>query len=119
MDSGIARITIDGAEEELRSLANWLRDEDDLRGQVRLDGPPIQEGQMGGALDAIVTVLTSTTVATLIISIREWATAKRSATKVTLKLKAADGRELELTAGSAADAEVTLDSARKFLDESS
>jgi hypothetical protein len=117
--AGTAFITVDGTEEELRSLANWLRDEEDLRGRVRLSDAPIQEGHMGGALDAIVAILTSTTVTTLITSLKDWSLAKRAAGNVTLKLKSGSGRELELTCGSATDTQVVLDSARKFIEEGS
>lgn len=65
-----ASITIDGTDDELRSLANWLRDEADLRGQVQVASAPIQEGHMGATLDAIVVILTSATAGTLITSVK-------------------------------------------------
>jgi membrane-associated two-gene conflict system component 1 (EACC1) len=117
--AGTAFITVDGTEEELRSLANWLRDEDDLRGRVGLSAAPIQEGHMGGAFEAITAVLTGTTVNTLITAIKDWSLAKRAVGNVTLKLKSGSGRELELTCGSATDTQVVLDSARKFIEEGS
>jgi hypothetical protein len=107
---------VDGTDEELRSLASWLRDEDDLRGRVRLSTAPIQEGHMGGALDAIVVILTSSTVGTVVTSVKDWLVARRTADKVTLKLSSGTGRELELTCGSSGDAQAVLDSARKFLE---
>ncbi|ONI70631.1 hypothetical protein ALI144C_49340 [Actinosynnema sp. ALI-1.44] len=112
-----ASITVDGTEDDLRALGNWLRDEDDLRGRVRLDSAPIEEGQMGAVLDAVVVVLTSATAGTLIRSVKDWLIATRNAKKVTLKLTSKDGGKLELSVGSAEDAEAALDAARKFLGE--
>jgi Effector Associated Constant Component 1 len=115
--TGTAYITVDGTDEELRSLATWLRDEDDLRGQVRLSSAPIQEGHMGGALEAVTVILTSGTVSVAIKSVMNWLTARKAAEKVTLKLNAGPGRDLELTCGSSSDAQAVLDSARKFFEE--
>ncbi|RSM83835.1 hypothetical protein DMH04_21955 [Kibdelosporangium aridum] len=112
-----AAISVDGADDDLRALANWLRDEDELRGRVTLSSPPIEEGHMGPVLDAVVVVLTSATATTLIRSLKEWLIASRNAKKVTLKLTAQDGRKLELTCGSAEEAEAAMDAARKFLGE--
>jgi hypothetical protein len=110
---------VDGTDEELRSLANWLRDEDDLRGRVRLSAAPIQEGHMGGTVDAIAMVLTSGTASVAIKSVMNWLTAKRAAEKVVLKLESAAGRQLQLTCGSSADPQAVLDSAREFFEEGS
>jgi hypothetical protein len=117
--AGTVIITTDGAEEQLRSLANWLRDEDGLRGKVILSSAPILDGRMGGAFDAVVAILTGSTVGTLVTSIRDWRIARRSAETVTLRLTSGGGRELELKCGSAADTQIVLDSARKFLEEGS
>jgi hypothetical protein len=110
-------IMLDGADEKLRSLANWLRDEDDLRGRVRVSPAPIPEGRMGGAVDAIVVVLTSATVGTMVTSVKDWLVAKRIAEKVTFTLRSETGREIDLTCGSATDAETLLGSAREFFQE--
>ncbi|CAM3503848.1 hypothetical protein KIPE111705_11540 [Kibdelosporangium persicum] len=115
MTAGSASISVDGTEDDLRALANWLRDEDDLRGRVKLSSLPIEEGHMGPVLDAIVVVLTSTTATALIRAVRDWAIARGNAKKVTLKLTVGDGRKLELTCGSADEAEAAIDAARRFL----
>lgn len=53
-----ARIAIvDGGEDDLRSLYEWLRDEDVLRGCVRLSSSPIGEDEMGTGPDAIMVAL--------------------------------------------------------------
>ncbi|HEX4705791.1 MAG TPA: hypothetical protein VH352_26980 [Pseudonocardiaceae bacterium] len=52
-------ISLSDADDQLRQLAGWLRDEDELRGRVRLVGPPIAPDQLGGVLDAVEVVLTS------------------------------------------------------------
>jgi Effector Associated Constant Component 1 len=115
--TGTVAITLDGNDEEIRSLANWLRDEEDLRGRVRTENAPIQEGRMGGVLESVVVILTSATTATVFTSVKDWLIARKSAGKVTLKLKSATGRELELSCGSPDDLENVIDNARKFLDE--
>jgi hypothetical protein len=47
----------DSAPDELRSLASWLRAEDDLRRQARLVTAPPQPGEMGAALDHLAIAL--------------------------------------------------------------
>lgn len=110
-------ITLDGADEKLRSLANWLRDEDDLRGRVRVSRAPIPDEHMGAALDAIVVILTSATMGTMFTSVKDWLVAKGAAEKVTLTLRSETGREIDLTCSSAADVETLLGSAREFFQE--
>nr|WP_157527999.1 hypothetical protein [Kibdelosporangium sp. MJ126-NF4] len=112
-----ASITVDGTDDDLRSLANWLRDEDELRGRVKLESAPIEEEQMGPVLDAVVVILTSATAGTLIRSVKDWLIANRNAKKVTLKLTSKDGGKLELSCGSADEAETAMQAARKFLGE--
>jgi hypothetical protein len=116
---GTVSIAIDGSDDELRSLANWLRDEDDLRGRVSSENEPIQEGRMGGALESIVVILSSATTATVFSSVKDWLVAKKSAGKITMKISSGNGRELELSCGSTTDMDTALESARKFLNEGS
>lgn len=115
MTAGNATVSVDGTEDDLRALANWLRDEEDLRGRVKLESAPIEDGHMGPVLDAVVVVLTSATAGTLIRAVKDFLIASRNAKKVMLKLTAQDGRKLELTCGSAEEADAAMDAARKFL----
>ncbi|WP_433272472.1 effector-associated constant component EACC1 [Actinosynnema sp. CS-041913] len=111
-----ASLRPDGDEDELRSLVRWLRDEDDLRGRVESTAAPIAPGRMGAGLDAAVVVVTSGTATVVVRSLFDWLKHRRSAAKVTLTLRTEDGRELELTCGSADDAQATVVAVRGFLE---
>ncbi|MFC0546681.1 effector-associated constant component EACC1 [Kutzneria chonburiensis] len=110
-------VAITGDEQELRSLARWLRDEDDLRGRVSLADRPIAAGEMGGVLDSVVVVLTSATAGQLVKSVFGWLGQRRHASAVVLKARNARGAEIELKCGSAADASVVLGDLRAFLSD--
>lgn len=74
-------------ENELRSLFTWLRDDRELRGEVEVE--PVTEqraqGEMGGAIDAIVALVsTGTAMGQLAISIAEWRHARRLPSTVTV-----------------------------------
>jgi hypothetical protein len=113
MSSGT--VAIGGTEEDLRSLAKWLRDEDALRGRVSLADRPIAVGEMGGVLDAVVVVLTSSTAGQLVSSVFGWLGRRREAASVVLKARNARGAEIELKCGSAADAGTVIADLRSFL----
>lgn len=108
-------VAIGGDEDDLRSLAKWLRDEDSLRGRVSLADRPIGAGQMGGTLDSVVTVLTSATAGSFVTSLFGWLGRRRESSSVTLKARNAHGAEIELKCGSATDATVVIDELRSFL----
>lgn len=61
LELGVAGIDADAAEQELRSLRDWLRDDDDVRRNavVTLESGEPQDGAMGAALDVIKLVLDS------------------------------------------------------------
>jgi hypothetical protein len=99
----------DDSNDELRSLAGWLRDEDDFRGRIRFVEKAVDPGQMGGFVDAAVVVLTSGTASTFVSSLFGWFARRKETHAVSLKLRAADGRELELKCGSGDDAQRVLD----------
>ena len=75
----------DGPDDELRLLATWLRDEDQLRGRVSLVHRPISEGEMGGALDTVQVMLTSSTASTFVTSVFAWLTQRRTSGRVSLR----------------------------------
>ena len=87
------------SDDDLRQLANWLRDEDELRGRVRLVERPIEPGHMGGVLDTVQIVATSGTATALVTSLFGWLRHRRTAERVTLRVG-----ETELQCGSADDA---------------
>lgn len=118
MTSGIVAITVPGSSDELRQLAAWLRDEDELRGRVRLAEGTIQAGQLGGVLDSVVVAVTSGSAATFCTSLFGWLGRREEAQKVSLKIKrSGDVGELELDCGSPADAPQILTSVRRFLND--
>ncbi|MFB4299828.1 hypothetical protein [Actinomadura sp. NTSP31] len=61
--SNVIRISVNGdahgADEDLRSLQQWLRDEPDIRGHavISAESAPAGEGEMGGALDVVKLVI--------------------------------------------------------------
>jgi hypothetical protein len=110
--SGTISVGIEGSDDELRQLANWLRDEDDLRGRVRLVDRAPQPGHMGSALDTIEVLATSGTATALVTSVFGWLRHRRSAERVTLRV-----REAELTCGSADDAAMLMDKLHGLLGE--
>ncbi|WP_370945889.1 hypothetical protein AB5J62_43485 [Amycolatopsis sp. cg5] len=117
----VAALSVDGDDDEqLRQLAAWLRDEDELRGRVKVTGPAIDVGQMGGVADSIVVVVTSGSAATLCRSVFDWLARRREVQKVSLKVKNEEsGTELELDCGSATDAETVLQAVCEFLEGTS
>jgi hypothetical protein len=112
--SPTASVRFDGTDDDLRQLARWLRDEDELRGRVKLVDHPIAAGEMGGALDAVEVVLTSGTASALVTSLFTWLTQRRATGKVRLKIRAGD-RSVDLTCGSADDAQALIDSITSIL----
>ena len=100
--------TGDGSDEEIRRLARWLRDEDELRGRVSLENAPIPEGHMGGVVEAIVVAVTAGTGPALVQSLFDWLARRKEAGKVLLTVESADGNKVNLECGSAKDAEKLL-----------
>jgi hypothetical protein len=117
MRSASIAISSDGFEEELRSLARWLRDEDEFRGRVELVDTPVAPGEMGAELDAVVTVVTSGTASLFITSVFAWLERRRTASKIRLKVRTENGATVELICGSAADAEVVLRRITEIIEE--
>jgi len=107
-------VAISGGEDELRSLAKWLRDEDDLRGRVSLTDRPIAAGAMGGTLDTVVVVLTSANAGLVVRSLFGWLGRRRATAGVVLKARNAGGAEIELKCGSATDASVVISELQAF-----
>jgi hypothetical protein len=108
-------VAIGGDEEDLRSLAKWLRDEDSLRGRVSFANRPMAAGQMGGVLDTVGVVVDSATAGVFVRSLFGWLGRRRAADGVVLKARNARGAEIELKCGSAADASAVLGELRNFL----
>jgi len=86
MASGTITVDFSVSGEEPRLLAAWLRDEDELRGRVRIPSKPIQPGHMGGLVDVITVVLTGGTAPVFCRSLFSWLSRRREVQKVSLSL---------------------------------
>lgn len=101
-------------DEVLRSLLDWLRHEDTLRGGVRPVQAPVQPGQMGGVLDTLTVALGSGGAgAVLATSVSTWL--RQRHTDITLTLVAEDGRRIELDARRLRDPAVLLREVERLL----
>lgn len=99
----------------LRSLLDWLRHEDTLRGRVRAAHAPVRPGEMGGVLDVLMVALGSGGVgAALATSISTWLSQPRRA-DVKLTITAENGRHLELDARRVRDPVVLLREVEQLL----
>ncbi|WP_211260567.1 effector-associated constant component EACC1 [Amycolatopsis jejuensis] len=117
--SGTILLAVPGAaDDELRQLAAWLRDEDELRGRVRAPDSPPRPGEMGGVLETIEVVVTSGAATTLCRSLFDWLARRRDARKVSLKLVRGE-ETLELSCGSEDDATRVISAARDFFGQDS
>lgn len=107
----------DETDEEIRRLARWLRDEDELRGRVDLRNEPIRQGEMGGLTDAIVVAVSSGGLATVLVkSLFSWLTSRRDAGKVTVAVEPPHGGKIEIACGSADEAEQLFRTFREVFD---
>jgi hypothetical protein len=105
----------DDSDDELRQLARWLRDEEELRGRVDLELAPIQQDHMGGMAQAVVVVLTSGTASALVTSLFNWLAHRRDVDKVTVSVEPGPTGKVEVTCGSPDDAERLLRACRDVL----
>ncbi|PRY42739.1 effector-associated constant component EACC1 [Umezawaea tangerina] len=117
MRSSSIAISSDDSDEELRSLARWLRDEDEFRGRVELLAAPIAADEMGADLESVVTIVTSGTAGVFVTSLFAWLERRRSASRVRLTIRTGTGATVELTCGSAEDADAVLKQITKIIDE--
>lgn len=100
----------------LRSLLDWLRHEDTLRGRLRTAHAPVRPGEMGiGILEVLVVALGSGGAgAALATSLSTWLSQPRRA-DVTLIVTAEDGRHIELDARRIRDPAVLLREVERLL----
>lgn len=89
---------VDGGPAELESLDDWLRQERELAGRVKLVGPELQEGQLGSlAQEILVTAVGSGGVITaaIVASLKGWLSLpRRSYVRIRIK----GGRVVEIEA---------------------
>lgn len=114
MAAGTAEIRIepaDQSDEELRQLARWLRDEDELRGKVDLSDGPITPGHLG----SVTVTVTSGTATALVTSLFTWLGRRRESARVTVTVESATGERIDLNCAAPADADNLLRACRKIL----
>ena len=104
------RITVAGGDPgDLGSLYEWLRNEDGLRGRVRLVREPFGEEEMGAAQDAIAVALGSGGALTVLASaLPVWMRQRRGSHVKVEVTDAARGLRLVVEADKADDAERVL-----------
>ncbi len=99
----------------LRSVLDWLRREDTLRGRVRAASAPVRPGEMGGVFDVLIVALGSGGAgAALATSLSTWLSQPRRA-DVKLTVTADDGRHIELDAHRVPDPAVLLREVERLL----
>ncbi|MEU4836859.1 effector-associated constant component EACC1 [Nocardia testacea] len=96
MGSPLIKIRIQDSD-ALRSLLDWFRHEEELRGAVESVRAPIKPGQMGGALELLAVAVGSGGAATALVrALIAWAATRRS--DLTLTLSNENGKVLEVDA---------------------
>jgi len=98
-------ITVEGTDDELRSLYQWLADDDGFRGHVRLvDGPP-QESTLGSAPELIAVALAQGGACAAVAgAVVAWL--RHRTRDVMCKITRADGASVELSARRARTADL-------------
>ncbi|GLX49239.1 MULTISPECIES: effector-associated constant component EACC1 [unclassified Streptomyces] len=90
-------LRVSSSEDELRSLRDWLRHEDGLRGRVRAFQSPLSPGEMGGALDALAVAVGSGGMGAVLANcLSTWISQRRSDVRITVSTR--DGRTVEVDA---------------------
>ncbi|MFI1168573.1 hypothetical protein ACH4UM_34620 [Streptomyces sp. NPDC020801] len=83
--------------DELRSLREWLLNEEGLRGRVRLVDGPVVPGTLGSGVEALAVILAPGGIATAVASVLiAWIRHRTS--DVTLKVTRPDGTSYEISA---------------------
>jgi hypothetical protein len=94
--------------DEVRSLRQWLLDENALRGRVRLVEPPVTPGTLGSVVETLAVALGPGGVATAAASVLiAWI--RRRTGDVTLKVTQPDGSSFELSATNVQDPATAVD----------
>ncbi|AUI59587.1 hypothetical protein B1H26_18440 [Amycolatopsis sp. BJA-103] len=98
----VAKVEGPEAGDELRSLHEWLGENEELRGRVRLSERPPEPGTLGPVLDALVVALGPAGAATAIAAtVLGWLRTRRS--EVRVKLTLPGRRTMEIIAKNVAD----------------
>lgn len=113
MTSALVTIGTGQSDDDLRELADWLCYEDQLRGHVELTGRPVESGEMGAILEAVTVAAGSGGAITILVqSLFGWLGQRRRGHRdgsVHLKVRNAQGQDLEVKLTGVDDAEAVLD----------
>jgi Effector Associated Constant Component 1 len=97
VETRLAIAGTDSVHDELSSLRQWLGQESEFRGRVRIEQAATQSGQMGGLAEALSVALSSEGALTVLAaSVAVWLRQRRS--KLTVKITNVDGSFQEITA---------------------
>jgi membrane-associated two-gene conflict system component 1 (EACC1) len=87
----------DGSPDDVRSLREWLSDEDELRGRVRLVEQAPRPGELGSVVDSLAIVLGSGGAGTVLAqALVAWLRSRTS--DLTVSLRGSDGAALTVDA---------------------
>jgi hypothetical protein len=102
-----ARFVVDGSDTDRVALWEWLRDDRDLRGQVRRETAPAV-GHLGGEIEYVVSAVVGAGAvwAALAKTMSIWLVQRRS--DVTIRITGADGRSAEVSAKRTKDPEAII-----------
>jgi hypothetical protein len=85
-DMNVSIEVADGASECLTDLAEWLADENELRGRVRAGRPRISGTELGSVTDLLTVALGTGGAGTVLASsIVTWLQTRRTSAKITVK----------------------------------
>jgi hypothetical protein len=106
-DADEHELQIEVPQQYLFAVAEWLLDVQALRGRVKPARPVPRPGEMGAAVEVLTVALGSGGVGVALVrSLCTWLTQRR--TDVTVKLKAADGREVTVDVQRARDPDAVI-----------
>ncbi|SUE28943.1 Uncharacterised protein [Nocardia farcinica] len=109
-------IHTNGGPDTAAQLLDWMRDDDGLRGRVRLQDRPIREGDMGAISDTVTVALgsgvTVGVVTALARSLTTWLTHRRS--DITVTVTRSNGDTIEFT-GDRVDSDEVLRQIRNLV----
>jgi Effector Associated Constant Component 1 len=101
--------------EELASLADWLADNETLRGHIRPQQRPPEPGHLGAVVDLLTVALGSGGVGVALVqSLCTWLRTRQPG--VTITVQGADGRSLRIDFQRAHDPEALIRLAGSLLD---
>ncbi|WP_405177781.1 hypothetical protein OG225_26435 [Nocardia sp. NBC_01377] len=85
--NGQTPIQVSGNSSDLIQLRDWFGRDEALRGQVHLQTPPPQDGQMGGLADVLMVAFGAGGIGTVLVSsLKTWFTTRHSDLTLTITL---------------------------------